>query len=214
MKKLIAAIIFLSGLFCGGVSTFAETVKVDFSLDTTGKTTDQNTILWQIDKEKTADRYDAISGASINFSTKIATSLKLPEALKKLALFPVSAPEMLKKDAFSVEQNDDGSLDVTFVHRGVAYWISSDKRGRVDAETGFSYAVIGEKTDKGFSIKDEFVKDGEDKSDMKNIDWDKVEFEDDKIAVYSGMKLKRAKAFLSFADDILTVRAVISWVKE
>ena len=215
MKKLIAAIICLCGLFCGGVSTFAETVKVDFSLDTKNSSSENKTyLIYQADKEKTFDKYDVATGASTAFSTSILTSSRLPLALQKLFLFAVSSAENIEKDTFSVEENDESGFDVSFVHRGVAYWITSDKKGNIDLEKGCSYAVIGERIDGVFCIKSDFLQEEKDSTDMKNIDWDKVDFEDDKIKDYSGYKLTKSKALLSYIDGILRVSVKISWKKE
>ena len=208
--RTLAALIFL----CGALSTFAETVKVDFSFDATGKTTDKNYLIYQADKDKTNDRYDAVSGASLAFSTKTLTASRLPDALQKLLLFAVSPPESAESDALSVEQSDDGSIDVTFVHRGVAYWIESDKRGNIDFEQGFSYAVIGERIGGEWCIQSDFTLDEADGTDMHSVDWEAVEFEDDKLKDYIGKKLTRRFAKIGYKDGILTLKIKLVWKDE
>ena len=208
-----ATLIFLCVVFCSGLSTFAETVRVDFSFATTGQRREKNALVWQFDKDKTNDSYDVISGASTSFSTNLAKSSKLPDALQKLFLFAVSPSDFIEKDAFTIEESEEG-LDISFVHRGVAYWIEVDKKGNIDFENGCSFAVIGERIDGVFCIKDEFRQNDADNTDMHNVDWENVEFENDKIKEYAGYKLTHSVAKVQYIDGILTIKARLKWKKE
>lgn len=210
MKKLAAALIFL----CGAKSAFAQTVKVDFAFDTTLKNPSANHLLITSDKKKTLDTFDAISGASLNFSTKLLTSSSLPKSLASLFLFAVSPVKSAESDALSVEKSIEGFIDVTFIHRGVAYWLQADEKGNIDFENGLSFAVVGEKKDGKFFLKDDFVLSEKDATDMKNADFDKIEFEDDKIKAMSGKTLKKAKATMKVENGILSVRALFKWQDE
>ncbi len=210
MKKLAAALIFL----CGAKSAFAQTVKVDFAFDTTQKNPYANHLLITSDKKKTSDTYDAVSGASLNFSTKILSSSSLPKSLTCLFLFAVSPSKTAERDALSVEKSEDGLIDVTFIHRGVVYWLQADEKGNIDLENGLSLAVVGEKKDGAFALKDDFVLSGEDATNMKNADFDKIEFDDDKIKSLNGKVLKKAKAKMRLEDGVLSVRAIFKWEDE
>jgi len=210
MKKLAAALIFL----CGAKSAFAQTVKVDFAFDTTQKNPYANHLLITSDKKKTSDTFDAISGASLNFSTKILSSSSLPKSLACLFLFAVSPSKTAERDALSVEKSEDGLIDVTFIHRGVVYWLQADEKGNIDLENGLSLAVVGEKKDGAFALKDDFVLSGKDATDMKNADFDKIDFEDDKAKTPDGKTLKKAKATMTFENGILSVRALFKWQDE
>ena len=210
MKKLAAALIFI----CGVKSAFAQTVKVDFAFDTTQKNPASNHLLITSDKKKTSDTYDALSGASVNFSTKLLTSSALPKSLCGLFLFAVSPATSAERDALSAEKSEDGLIDVTFVHRGVVYWIQADEKGNIDFEKGLSLAAIGEKKDGAFSLKEDFVLSGEDATNMKNADFDKIEFDDDKIKSLNGKVLKKAKAKMRLEDGVLSVRAIFKWEDE
>ncbi len=212
MKYLIAALVLI---FCSVKSAFADTVKVDFIFDmsSTANNARKNALVWTEDKHKTEDFCDAISGASVQFSTKIVAASYFPESIKKLVLFAVSPPQNAKTDALTAEKNTDGSIDITFVHRGIAYWISSDTRGIVDAQNGCSTAIICDRIDGIFCIKDEFVQENADNTNMQNVNWDAVEFDDDSAKEKNGYTLKKSKIKITLDGSLLRLRAVFSWKK-
>ncbi|MCR5172700.1 MAG: hypothetical protein K6B73_07540, partial [Treponema sp.] len=65
MKKLC---LLLCAFFCAS-SLFAQTLKLDFTYDLSGKNVQNNKLTWALDGAKTKDRYDTKSGASLNRTT-------------------------------------------------------------------------------------------------------------------------------------------------
>ena len=65
MKKLFLP---LCAFFCVS-SIFAQTLKLDFTYDLSGKNVQKNKLVWTLDGTKTKDHYDTKSGASINRTT-------------------------------------------------------------------------------------------------------------------------------------------------
>lgn len=182
MKKLFLP---LCAFFCAS-SLFAQTLKLDFTYDLSGKNVQKNKLTWAVDGTKTKDRYDTKSGASLNRTTlslKNAVtdmggkSFLIPKALYELMLFAVSNPAYAED--IKIQRNErTGGHDILMIHRGNAYKIQADADGRIDVlKDCFIFNNFAKNSDGKFIIAEEFA------SEDKNSQWpdfSKITFEADK----------------------------------
>ncbi len=182
MKKLF---LLLCAFFCAS-SLFAQTLKLDFSYDLSGKNGQKNKLIWTLDGAKTKDRYDTKTGASLNRTTLSlknsvtdmgGKSFLIPKSLYELMLFAVSNPGYSKD--IKVQKNEKtGGLDILMIHRGNAYKIQSDADGRIDVlKDFFIFNNFAKNSDGNFVIEEMFA------SEDKNSSWpdfSKITFEADK----------------------------------
>ncbi len=223
MKRFLLVLL----MTLAALALFAERLKIDFRYNLNGDD-GKNHLNWQNGTKKVRDSFDAVSGASKKMSTKLLRELQtvekkriFPKGLYALLLFAVTSPEQAKEDLLSVEKNDN-MLTISFVHRGNAYRITTDEKGRFDLLTGFSIAEgLATNTNRVFTIKPEFIqgyqmpaenpdekaeaaKNVQGATDWNLVDWEKVTFIPDTYdetaeKIWSG----RLKA--DVRDGILTV---------
>ena len=173
MKKIVSALI-SALLFLTTLS--AESLKIDFRCRLDGDD-GKNYLNWQIDTSKIKDSFDAVSGASKKMSTKLLREVQVeekkrlfPKGLYALLLFAVTSPEQMKTDMLTVEA-EDRKLTISFIHRGNAYKITTDEKGRLDLLTGFTFAEgLATNSKQVFTIKPEYLQGYEEKSDEKEAD--------------------------------------------
>ena len=163
----------LTALLCASLAVTATAATKDLPKVTlafrynTQADDGKNYVRWESDGTKKRDRFDATTGASTARATQalsgIVTSGKTklaPKGLRALLLFAVSAADAADTDALTITQ-DGRRLTIQFVHRGVAYRIESDKRGRLDVATAFSFAENVAENKRGvFTIPREFLPGG------------------------------------------------------
>ena len=127
---------------------FSENLKIDMRLNTkeadeknymnfSYETTTSSTTT----KTKIKDKYDAVSGASKNHSTKKTLAVYqnqskkkiLPKTLRAFLLFPVCDFSKIEEDNLQIEKDAENleKITVTFSHRGNSYKIESDEGGNV-----------------------------------------------------------------------------------
>ncbi|WP_191014544.1 hypothetical protein [Treponema zioleckii] len=196
-KFTLILILLLTNIF-----VFAQTLSIDFQLNTNANAKTKNHLNWTLKSTAnttttvttTKDFFDAVSSASKKHSTKelrevyIDSKSKkqaMPKGLYTLLLFAVSSPEFLQNDDLKISSQGK-KLTIQFIHRGIAYKISTNEKGyfdfseRTDAENGFYIAKDIAENEKGiFSLKADFVTEGTDKNQMQNADWTKFTFEND-----------------------------------
>ncbi|MBQ3966902.1 MAG: hypothetical protein II684_08750, partial [Treponema sp.] len=173
MKKIVSALI-SALLFLTTLS--AESLKIDFRCRLDGDD-GKNYLNWQSDTSKIKDSFDAVSGASKKMSTKLLREVQaeekkrlFPKGLYALLLFAVTSPEQMKTDMLTVEA-EDRKLTISFIHRGNAYKITTDEKGRLDLLTGFTFAEgLAINSKQVFTIKPEYLQGYEEKSDEKEAD--------------------------------------------
>ena len=141
MKHLLWVVL----LFCTSLAFGTETLKIDFRYNTRADD-GKNHLYWQTKDTKVHDYFDAVSGASKARSTKQLRQLQAPSNVKQfpkglyaLLLFAVTPAAQGKTDALTVE-TIDGHLTISFQHRGNAYLITADEKGRLHTRTSFMIA--------------------------------------------------------------------------
>lgn len=159
MKNL--ACLFL--LLCAASAYSAEKLSIAFRYNTAADD-GKNFLRWQTNGTKTADRFDAVTGASVAQSTKSLRALQepgkkkaFPKGLYALLLFAVSPAAQAQADDLAVAK-DGARLTISFMHRGNAYRITTDEKGRLHTRTGFVLAEhLADNTAGKFTLKPEFV---------------------------------------------------------
>ena len=233
MKRMLCAVL----VALASLAFAAETMKVDFRYRLNGDD-GKNHLNWQTkttkDKQATTtnpntvadrqikDKYDATTGASKNMSTKylreaafMGKSIIMPKGLYCLLLFAVSGNEQAEVDMLKVERQpmQEKALNISFVHRGIAYRISTDEKGQLDTLSSFMCTEsLAENKGTVFAIKQDFLKEGAAPkgenaapvTDWNLVDWDKVVFKPD---TYDEMPEKAWQGTLKtkLKDGVLTV---------
>lgn len=178
--KLIGAmaVLFVAATF----GAAAQKAKIDMKYKV-GTDDAANYINWSADGTTVKDGFDAASGASKANSTKKfdivrfdATGKKqaVPGGFRALMLFPVATSAVAKGDNMTVTA-EGKKVTITFIHRGTAYKITSDEKGNIDMATSFQKAAgLADNVGGKFVLKDEFLKEGGDNTNMASLDWSKV----------------------------------------
>ncbi len=159
MKPLACLVL----LLCAVPAFSAEKLSIAFRYNTVADD-GKNFLRWQTDDTKTSDRFDAVTGASVAKSTKLLRALQepdkkkaFPKGLYALLLFAVSPAAQAQSDGLTVEK-DGARLTISFMHRGNAYRITTDEKGRLHTRTSFALAEhIADNTAGIFTIKPEFL---------------------------------------------------------
>ena len=187
-SKFIIAALFLVAV--AGLAV-AQKVSIDFRFNTEAADA-KNYFNWSANGKSVKDGFDAATGASIAQSTTAFNIVRydnettkknaIPAGLRALVLYPVAAWNTATADAFTVTANGK-QLVIRFIHRGTAYQITTDSKGKIDTDDSFKIAAgVGENVGGKFLIKDEFLKSGGDKANMADLDWSKITLVDDEAA--------------------------------
>ena len=186
-KFIIAALVLVA---VAGLAV-AQKVSIDFRFNTEAADA-KNHFNWSANGKSVKDGFDAATGASIAQSTTAFNVVRydndatkknaIPAGLRALVLYPVAAWSTATSDAFTVTPNGK-QLVIRFIHRGTAYQVTTDNKGKIDTDDSFKIAAgVGENVGGKFLIKDEFLKDGGDKANMADLDWSKITLVDDEAA--------------------------------
>jgi hypothetical protein len=180
IKKFVPALVVL---FLAAPSLFAQNVAIDarFGIDGSNPA---NYFNWSQGNKTVKDKFDATTGASFAGSTALFNAVRydaqttrkaaIPVALRGLVLYPVSDFETATADAFTVSATGK-ALVVRFVHRGIAYELSTDKNGKFDLLSGAKSAKgLADNIGGDFVLKKEFLKAGGDPAKMADLDWSKI----------------------------------------
>ena len=169
----------------------AQKVSIDFRFNTEAADA-KNYFNWSANGKSVKDGFDVATGASkaqsttafnvVRYDNDATKKNAIPAGLRALVLYPVSAWNTATSDAFTVTPNGK-QLVIRFIHRGTAYQITTDNKGKIDTDDSFKIAAgVGENVGGKFLIKDEFLKDGGDKANMADLDWSKITLVDDEAA--------------------------------
>lgn len=186
-KFIIAALVLVA---VAGLAV-AQKVSIDFRFNTEAADA-KNHFNWSANGKSVKDGFDAATGASIAQSTTAFNVVRydndttkknaIPAGLRALVLYPVAAWNTATSDAFTVTANGK-QLVIRFIHRGTAYQVTTDSKGKIDTDDSFKIAAgVGENVGGKFLIKDEFLKAGGDKANMADLDWNKITLVDDEAA--------------------------------
>ena len=219
MKKFafVLSVLFLTSAlsFASGAadSNAAADVKIDFRMNIAKQDYESNYFNWTLGKEATVqDKFDAVSGASLKGSTRAFNAVRyagnaadkkaaLPSALRSLFLFPLADWKFVVGYGLQIT-NTDGKT--------TAYELTTDNQGNFNLLTGAKIAKdIAEKTDTGFAIKPEYLKEGGDPTKMSDLDWNKIPLKNDTFAPDAAYHYEGTLKF-ALKDNILTVNGALN----
>ena len=106
--------------------------------------------------------------------------------------------------------NTDGAFTIRFARKTTACELTTDNKGNFNILTGAKIAKdIAEKTDTGFAIKPEYLKDGGDPTKMSDLDWNKVPLKNDTFASDAPYHYEGTLKF-ALNNDVLTVNGTLN----
>ncbi|MFC1238450.1 hypothetical protein ACFGOO_03335 [Treponema vincentii] len=235
MKKFtfVLSLLFLTGVlsFASGAaeakssdakaSDATTDVKIDFRMNIAKQDYESNYFNWTLGKQETVqDKFDAVSGASLKGSTKEFNVVRyagnaadkkaaIPAALRSLFLFPLSDWKFVEEYGLQVT-NTDGVLTIRFARKATAYELKTDNKGNFNILTGAKIAKdITDKTETGYMIKPEYLKEGGDPAKMSDLDWNKVPLKDDTFASDAAYHYEGTLKF-ALKDNVLTVNGTLN----
>ena len=199
----------------------ATDVKIDFRMNIAKQDYESNYFNWTLGKQETVqDKFDAVSGASLKGSTKEFNVVRyagnaadkkaaIPAALRSLFLFPLSDWKFVEEYGLQVT-NTDGALTIRFARKATAYELKTDNKGNFNILTGAKIAKdITDKTETGYMIKPEYLKEGGDPAKMSDLDWNKVPLKDDTFASDAAYHYEGTLKF-ALKDNVLTVNGTLN----
>ena len=223
---LASAFSFASGSADAASSKAAATdaatdVKIDFRMNIAKQDYESNYFNWTLGKQETVqDKFDAVSGASLKGSTKEFNVVRyagnaadkkaaIPAALRSLFLFPLSDWKFVEEYGLQVT-NTDGAFTIRFARKTTAYELKTDNKGDFNILTGAKIAKdITDKTETGYMIKPEYLKEGGDPAKMSDLDWNKVPLKDDTFASDAAYHYEGTLKF-ALKDNVLTVNGTLN----
>jgi len=226
MKKIgtacLTLLVLLSSCRTVAVTKIKATdVGIDYRLSIAEHADAENHFNWTAGHEAPVhDTFDAASGASAKGSTTAFNAVRyaapasekkaaIPAGLRALFLFAVVDWETMQKHALHIAK-DDGAITVRFIRKSSAYELTTDKKGNFDPLSGSKCAKnIAEKTEDGYRIRAEYVKDGGDAANMSDLDWEKIDLEADVFNPEAAYHYEGNLKF-AFEDDVLTVAGVMN----
>ena len=218
---LTSVLSFASGAADTTATSAATDVKIDFRMNIAKQDYDSNYFNWTLGKQETVqDKFDAVSGASLKGSTKGFNVVRyagnaadkkaaIPAALRSLFLFPLSDWKFVEEYGLQVT-NTDGVLTIRFARKATAYELKTDNKGNFNILTGAKIAKdITDKTETGYMIKPEYLKEGGDPAKMSDLDWNKVPLKDDTFASDAAYHYEGTLKF-ALKDNVLTVNGTLN----
>lgn len=223
MKKTFTiAIAAIAVALVAAPAAFAQNFTVDYRANLLAADTG-NYLNWSVGSETVKDKMDAASGASVGKSTykldafryDSATTKKAaaPGGFRSLLLFAMAKPDAMKADNLTAVANGK-QVTVTYVHRGVAYKMETDKDGNFDVLTGAFKASVGAaNAEKKFELKPEFVKKGGNSLNMADLDMTKVKYVPD-AKVAEATRWYEGKLAFAYDKGILTIKGTLTEKKK
>jgi len=131
--------------------------------------------------DQTKDTFDAATGASkfqttaifsIAYQTDISQRAAFPGGVRGLLLFPVASDTTRREDVLNVTRANNGVITVQYVHRGIAYRITTDAQGRLSFPRGnYQMRTVGAIAGAGPQV---IARDFSSTGEAAQIDWAKV----------------------------------------
>ncbi len=213
-KRILASIIALVGLT---TAAMAQNARIDAKMNVLTADT-ANYFNWTAGKKVVKDSFDAKSGASVAASTKEFDAVRfdgettkkaaIPVGLRGLVLYPVADFAVAAFDDLKVTENGK-QLTVRYVHRGVAYELITDKKGKFDVLTGAKMAKgLADNVGGEFVLKPEFVKAGTDGKKMSDLDWSKITLVSD-AKDPAAVRWYEGKLDFSYAKGVLAMKGTL-----
>ena len=223
MKKLgltfSAALILLASVSLFAADASAD-VRINWKLDTAKENYALNNFSWKAGSQaEVKDSFDAASGASLKGSTKAFNAVRyaepvsdkkaaMPSGLRGLFLFAIADWKLTDSHVLQVTETA-GIITVRFIRKTTAYELKTDKKGNFNLLNGSKCAKnIAEKTDNGFIIKPEYLKEGGDPAKMSDLDWSKITLEQDTFNPEAAYHYEGNLKF-TFKNSILSISGVM-----
>ena len=213
MKKLVLTAVMAC---CAVIGAFAQkaTINLNYKVLTNDA---KNSFVWSADGKTVKDGFDAESGASLAKSTSefnvvrfdsTGERLAVPAGLRGFVLFPVCTKAVAENDDLTVT-SEGKAVTIRFVHRGTAYLITTDEKGKLDLATGFKKAEdLCDNVGGQFIVKDEYLAEGGDNTSMKSVDWSKVTFVED-VADPEADYTYNGVLTVSYKKDTVTMKGTL-----
>lgn len=216
ISKLFIMVLMLAVVATSAV--FAQNVKIDAKMNV-AKADKSSYFNWSHGSEKINDKLDATSGASIAASTATFDKVRydsaetkkptIPAGLRGLVLYPVADFRTTLFDALSVKE-EGKVLVVRYVHRGTAYELTTDNKGRFDVLTGAKIARgLADNIGGDFVLKPEFVKAGGDPTKMSDLDWSKITLVPD-TKDPAASRWYEGNVSFDYKKDVLTLKGTLT----
>ncbi len=215
MTKRIIAIVIVLLAMTGAL--IAQNARIDAKMNVLAADS-ANYFNWTAGKKVVKDSFDAKSGASVAASTKEFDAVRfdgeatkkaaIPVGLRGLLLYPVADYAVTAFDDLKVTVNGK-QVTVRYVHRGVAYELVTDGKGKFDVLTGAKMARgLADNVGGEFVLKAEFVKAGTDGKKMSDLDWGKITLVPD-AKDPAATRWYEGKLDFSYAKGILAVKGTL-----
>lgn len=214
-RKFCVAILVLCSFFLSAAA--AQRLSIDYKLNVFAAD-ETNRLNWSADGKTVKDGYDATSGASkanstylldsIRYEDKTLKTLNIPVGLRCLLLFPLTDFSTVQTDALSVTP-EKKQLTIRFVHRGNAYQIKTDEKGRINPATSFFMAPnVADNIGGFFVIKSEYLLPNGNAANMWDLDWSKIQLVPD-VANSSVDSQYKGNLNSSYKNGVLTIKGTL-----
>ncbi len=200
-----------------GALVSAQNVRIDVKFNVMAAD-ESNYFNWNAGKKVVKDSFDAKSGASVAKSTKdfdvvrfdseATKKAAIPVGLRGLVLYPVSDYKIAQYDDLIVKE-EGKKLVIRYVHRGTAYELVTDDKGKFDVLTGAKFAKgLADNVGGEFVLKPEFVKAGTDGKKMSDLDWTKITLVPD-VKDPQATRWYEGKLDFGYKKGVLTVKGAL-----
>lgn len=195
----------------------AQKVTIDFRFNTEAADP-KNYFNWSADGKVVKDGFDAATGASkaqsttgfnvVRYDSEATKKNAIPVGLRSLVLYPVASWDTATTDSFTVTQRGK-QLVIRFIHRGTAYQVTTDNKGKIDTDDSFKIATgVADNIGGKFVVKAEYLKAGGDNTRMSDLDWSKITLVDDEAAEDATVEYE-GELRASLKKGILTVKGTL-----
>ncbi|MDR3311528.1 MAG: hypothetical protein LBS64_00125 [Spirochaetaceae bacterium] len=202
---------------------WAQKASINMRFNVLKSETGKDYFIWSGEGRRYSDNFDVISGASKLQSTRELNTVvydsgnvdgrpAFPLGLRGLLLFAVAPYETVMNDDLRIVA-DGSALTIRFVHRGTAYEIVTDKRGRINLADSCKMAgsltdTVGEK----HLLKPQYVKSGVDPEKMSSLDWSKIDLVPD-TAASNAFRKYAGVLQAKYEEGILTVKGTVKFAE-
>lgn len=192
-----------------------EVLVVDYKMNVKHPSYETNYFNWSFADKKIEDKFDTVTQASMKKTTGEFNAVRyagraedkkltLPAGLRGLFFYAIADWSLAEGDNLQVREAG-GVIKVRFVHHGKAYELTTDANGNFDVLQGGKiakdFADVSE--NKEYTIKDEYLI-GDDPSMMKNLNWDALNFKEDKYTADAAHHFE-GKLKFEFKDNVLHI---------
>lgn len=192
-----------------------DALVIDYRVNVSKPSYETNYFNWSFADKKIEDKFDTVTQASMKKTTGEFNSVRyagkaedkkltIPAGLRGLLLYAVADWSLAEGDNLHVSEKD-GIITVRYAHHGKAYELTTDKDGNFDvlqnSKIAKDFADANEH--KEYSIREEYLI-GDDPTSMKNLNWDILNFKEDKYTADAPHHFE-GKLKFEFKDNVLHI---------